>query len=70
MTATGAMSIAALVAALVATPSIAFAPGHETGADADANEPAGPSLGCSGIDASSVSATDLSADGSVDVYEG
>ena len=68
MTVTAAMSIAVLTAALVTTPSIDC--GVDTGTDAGTNQRDAPSLGSHGIDASSVTATDASADGSVDVYEG
>ncbi len=75
MKATAALSIAALVAALLGTPATAFDPplSHLDEPDdlgAALNAQLNSSLDGNGIDASTVLATGVCADGSVEVYEG
>lgn len=65
MKATAAISIAALAAALMVTPSLAL--DLNLGVDANANA---DWLESNDIDADSVIAIDVGADGSVEVYEG
>ena len=71
MRGTAAISIAALVSALMVTPALALdlnlanSDGHD-----DLNATTKVRLDSKGIDASSVIAIDVGVDGSVDVYEG
>ena len=65
MKATAAISIAGLVAALVVTPGIALDLNLGVGTNANAGW-----LESNDIDADSVIAIDVGADGSVEVYEG
>lgn len=69
MNTTTGHSIAALVAALVATPLFVLEPAHPD-EDMGAFDAEHFTETNNGIDASSVVAIDVSADGSVDVYEG
>ncbi|MEO7222185.1 MAG: hypothetical protein ABIY37_06905 [Devosia sp.] len=67
MKATAAISIAALVAALLGTPAMALNLAFD---NLDERVDLGARLGSNGIDAASVTGIDVSADGSADVCEG